>query len=546
MSEKSLSNLEKEEARIEKLIEELYAPYFEDNYDEPWYRGEEPTEEEEEEIEDKLHDAVGERFECIGSARGEISGGGLGWTVRMTYWMWPEPVKDGKSWYMHALWFNDDGMQWEFNRSGYVSLENGSFAKAAYEMLKAEKPTLDGDEDNQKVDLEVEQWRRLSLGLPKDPRMVGPYVDSTRRWHRPYRWSIEASAGNQRFGSEDWRILTQMGYALAKADGILHPGEDRSMMKWWKEAARRYYDYYTEAPLKPITRAFEEWDEEGVQMDGDLRSHLWELHRDKRVRMVQLLHKLSLVDGRTDPMEMEWIEAFAKELRVSLDDPMVGAGNRGALTDWRRMRDAEGDPVALAAFAPSTLFLPLPVIEVALGGASSPWLMDNEMALGWLGLEFKPGYRLTLILGSDEEGCYLRAEDSMQVTWPERRISVRATMGEAMDYLIGQEGYMLAYPHEDAHDPDRHDGVPSPLSWILGEVDPKEVDREQDFRGIDVIRCQSERRPLGGAAGFLKEADEQMMRCRDGASHSNGLDLLVSSECWPLAQSLVLHFKGQW
>ena len=172
--------------------------------------------------------------------------------------------------------------------------------------------------------------------------------------------------------------------------------------------------------------------------------------------------------------------------------------------------------------------------------------MDNEMAVGWLGLEYKPGYRLTLILGSDEEGCYLRAEDSLRVTWPERRISMRATMGEAMDYLTGQEGYMLAYPHEDAHDPDRYDGVPSPLSWILGEVDPKEVVREQDFRGVDVIRCRSERPPLGGAAGFLKEADEKMMRCREGAGHAQGLDLLVSSECRPLAQSLVLHLKGQW
>ena len=60
--------------------------------------------------------------------------------------------------------------------------------------------------------------------------------------------------------------------------------------------------------------------------------------------------------------------------------------------------------------------------------------MRNEMAVATISMAFKPGYRLTLVLGSDEEGQYLRAEDSLEVTWPERRISLRARTEELIDF----------------------------------------------------------------------------------------------------------------
>jgi len=69
MKEEKKTALEQEEERIEALLDKLYAPYFEDNYDEPWYRGEEPTEEEGWEIEEALSKAVGEKFNYVGSAR---------------------------------------------------------------------------------------------------------------------------------------------------------------------------------------------------------------------------------------------------------------------------------------------------------------------------------------------------------------------------------------------------------------------------------------------------------------------------------------------
>ena len=86
-----------------------------------------------------------------------------------------------------------------------------------------------------------------------------------------------------------------------------------------------------------------------------------------------------------------------------------------------------------------------------------------------LSMAFNPGYQLTHILGSDEDGQYLRAEDSLETTWPERRISLRARTKALIDFRAGQEGYIAAHPHKDAHDPDRFP-VTTLLEWMLGKV----------------------------------------------------------------------------
>ena len=169
MKEEKKTAPEREEVRIHALIDKLYAPYFEDNYDEPWYRGEEPTDDEEWEIRETLSRAVDEKFIYVGSARGEITGGGLGWSVNTSFYMWPKVLEDGRTWEIYALWFDDDWNRWQFNSAGSIELDGATFEKATYELLKSAMPELDQDEDNVRLSRDVERWRRLSLGLSGRP-----------------------------------------------------------------------------------------------------------------------------------------------------------------------------------------------------------------------------------------------------------------------------------------------------------------------------------------------------------------------------------------
>lgn len=537
---------EREEERIHALIRKLYAPYFEDNYDEPWYRGEEPSDDEAWEIEEALSKAVGETFTYVGSARGEISGGGLGWSVDTMFYMWPEVLEDGRTWTIYALWFDDNWNKWQFNESGSIELEGGSFEKATYELLKEAMPEMDDDEDNARVNRDVERWRRLSMGLPERPRVLGPFVERAHRNHDPYRWTCEAQFGFEEFNVLDWPALSRLGYEVAKADQALHPSEDRKLIRWWEEATKEMSSWMG---IKPQTMSdvLKEWDGEPV-LNAELKAQLEAMPKDKRIRFCQLLHAMADADGRVAEAELNVVHEMAKVLRVKLMDEGSYIGDRGALRDHHRMNDAVGDVSALRAFCPTWLYLPLPVLPLAPLASleiSEAEVKRNEMAVAWLAMAFKPGYRLTLILGSDSEGQYLRAEDSLEVTWPERRISLDARTEELIDFLADQEGYIAAYPHEDAHDPDRF-AVAAPLNWMLGTVDPKAVEQDLSFRGVGALNLVCKSEAIDSDSDWVRFAAAHVVKCRKSAASDGRTQVLVSSEFWPLAESLALFLSGEW
>ena len=480
MKEENKTAPEREEERIHALIRKLYAPYVEDNFDEPWYRGEEPSDDEAWEIEEALSQAVGETFTYVGSARGEISGGGLGWSVDTMFYMWPEVLEDGRTWVIYALWFDDNWNKWQFNDSGSIELEGASFEKATYELLKEAMPDMNDDEDNARVDKDVERWRRLSLGLPERPQMLGPFVERAYRNHDPYRWTCEAQFGFEEFNFLDWKALTRVGYAIAKSDEKLHPSEDRTLLRWWEAVTPTMAKRMGIEP-ESMTDALAGM--EGISMmDEELSERLQTMPIDKRMRFCQLLYAMADADGKVLDMELDLIREVAKTLRVRLEDEGFYIGMRGALRDRPRMQAAAGDVAALREFAPSWLYLPFPVLPLTpLAGlkVAEADIKRNEMAVAWLAMAFKPGYRLSLILGSDKDGQYLRAEDSLNVTWPERRISIDARTEELIDFLADQKGHIAAYPHKDAHEPDRFP-VSAPLEWMLGEVDPLATSKLQN------------------------------------------------------------------
>lgn len=546
MKEEKKTAPEREEERIHALIDKLYAPYFEDNYDEPWYLGEEPTDDQEWKIEEALSKAVGEKFTYVGSARGEISGAGIGWSVDTSFYMWPEVLEDGRTWTIYALWFDDNWNKWQFNESGSIELEGGSFEKATYELLKEAMPDMDDDEDNARVNRDVERWRRLSLGLPERPRVLGPFVERTHRNHDPYRWTCEAQFGFEEFNVLDWPALSRLGYAVAKADQTLHPSEDRKLIRWWEEATREMSSWMGIKP-QAMSKVLKEWDEE-PSLDAELHAQLEAMPKDKRIRFCQLLHAMADADGKVVEAEMDLVRELAKVLRVNLMDEGSYIGNRGALRDFHRMKGAIGDVSALRAFCPTWLYLPLPVLPLApLAGLKvlEADVRRNEMAVAWLAMAFKPGYRLTLILGSDSEGQYLRAEDSLEVTWPERRISLRARTEELIDFLAGQEGYIAAYPHKDAHDPDRFP-VTTPLEWMLGKVNPDTVGHERNFRGMSALNLTCEAPKTEPESEMAQFAAAELAKCRESSASGGRVQVLISSEFWPLAESLALFLSGKW
>lgn len=546
MKEEKKTAPEREEERIVALIDKLYAPYCEDNYDEPWYRDEEPTEDEAWEIEEALSKAVAENFTYVGRARGEISGAGLGWSVDTSFYMWPEVLEDGCTWEIYALWFDDNFNQWQFNSSGSIELDGASFEKATYELLKEAMPDMDDDEDNARVSGDVERWRRLSLGLPERPRSLEPFVERTDRNHDPYRWTSEAQFSFNGFDELDWKALTRAGYALAKADEALHPAEDRRLRRWWEAGSRRWYHWMD---VKPVSqeKAMAEWDQMAV-VDEEFSRQLAIMSLDKRIRFCQLLHAMAMADGKVVDAEMDVVEEMAEIMRVNLEDSALSVAGRGALRDIKRMNEAEGDAEALKKYAPTWLFLPVSVLP--LKPTVGFWIPKaevkrNEMAAATLSMAFKPGYQLTLILGSDEDGQYLRAEDSLQVTWPERRISLRSRTEELIDFLAGQEGYIAAYPHQDAHDFERFP-VTAPLEWMLGKVDPETVGRDNNFRGFGALNLTCETPKTESESEMVQSAAAELAKCRESSASGGRAQVLVSSEFWPLAESLALFLSGKW
>lgn len=73
MEEKENKSRKEAESDIQSLIEQLYAPYSDDNADESWYRGDEVSEHEDWEIESKLDKAVDTSFRYVGEAA--VNGG---------------------------------------------------------------------------------------------------------------------------------------------------------------------------------------------------------------------------------------------------------------------------------------------------------------------------------------------------------------------------------------------------------------------------------------------------------------------------------------
>ena len=546
MKEEKKTASEREKERIEALIDKLYAPYFEDNYDEPWYRGEEPTEEEDWEIREALSKAVNEKFTYVGSARGEISGGGLGWSVDTSFYMWPEAIDDGRTWEIYVLWFDDNWNRWQFNSSESIELDGASFEKATYELLKEAMPALDDDEDNARGGEDVERWRRLSLGLPERPQKLGAFVERTYRNHDPYRWTAEAQFGFEEFTFLDWRVLNRLGYAVAKADEILHPSEDRKLLRWWEEATKQMSSWMG-FKSQSMVETLKEWDREPV-LDAELHAQLRAMPKDKRIRFCQLLHAMADADGKVVEAEMDLVRELAKVLMVKLMDEGLHIGDRGALRDHYRMRDASRDASALRTYCPTWLYLPLPVLPLApLAGFKFPEadVRRNEMAVASLAMAFKPGYRLTLILGSDSEGQYIRAEDSLEVTWPERSISLHARTDELIDFLARQKGYIAEYLDRDAHEPVRS-AVPPPLDWMLGRVNPDGVGQDRNFRGMGALSIECDSLDLKSESASVRSALVTLEECRDSAGAGGKVEVLVSSEFWPLTESLALFLSGKW
>lgn len=545
MEEQKNKSRKEAESDIQSLIEQLYAPYSDDNADEPWYRGDEVSEHEDWEIESKLDKAVDASFRYVGDAQGVISGGGIGWAVRESYWVWPEPIEDGTTWVLYGLWFDDNWNRWAFNQAEQVTLKDASFELAAYELLKMVRPNLDDDGDGKKVDTQVEGWRRLSLGLSRTPRTLGPFVERKYRNHGPFMRRADAEQGNQEFDEADWRMLTQLGYALAKSDAMLHPGEDREVMRWWKGVAKGVLNAFGEKNVYPLARMMSDWEARGELKPEDLEHRFTGMSKDKGTRLCQMMYQLALVDGNLASEEMAMIQSFAKGLSVSLFDVGKDSAVPGALRDLLKMEEIKGDAKALRQFSPTWLFLPMPILSPLTRKLYRfEEVGRNEMAVGWMALEYQPAYWLMLILGSDEEGCYLRAEDSLLVTWPERKISTKVSMDEVMDFLIRQPGALVEYPHEDAQQPERSP-IPSPLTWMLGSVGNQDVSLGRD-RGVDVVSCQSNLTPFESQSSSVNAARAALGKSHAASNSGGRLNVMVNSEFWPLADALSVCLRGDW
>ena len=275
----------------------------------------------------------------------------VGWGGRLTCpSMWPEVLEDGRTWVMYALWFDDNWNQWQFNTSEIIKLDGASFEKATYELLKKAKPAMDDDGDNQRVDQDVERWRRLSLGLPARRRRTVPFVERTYRRHAPYRWTSEAQFSFLDFHEEDWKALTRAGYALAKADGAFHPAEDRKLGRWWESGARKsdsimgrlfaLSGFESSDASMSKEEAMAQWDRQGI--DEEFCTQLESMPFDKRIRFCQLLHSMAKADGEVVEAEMEVVRQVAKLLRVNLKTvgcPMPVEGPCGMSSGWRRQRE---------------------------------------------------------------------------------------------------------------------------------------------------------------------------------------------------------------
>ena len=104
-----------------------------------------------------------------------------------------------------------------------------------------------------------------------------------------------------------------------------------------------------------------EWDQMAV-VDEELSLQLATMSLDKCIRFCPLLHAMADADGKVDEPGMHIVRGMAKLLNVNLEDRGMSSAGRGVLRDIKRMKEPEGNAVALKVFAPTWLLLPVPVI----------------------------------------------------------------------------------------------------------------------------------------------------------------------------------------
>ena len=375
------------------------------------------------EIREKLETALSESWINLGWLKGVINGAGISWTLDLSYYMLPNPLSDGSTWVLWALWYDDNYNRWQFDDCGLIELGAVHSDRAAYELLK--KYAEPGSDKNSIEDCEdlIEGWRCAAEGLPRPkPRHVQRDIekmDALLDQLSPDR----PSERDAWFTNDEMPAILHALVMLAKADDVLHENEVL-LLKNISRDLPAHYAYIERVSVMMGSKTIPLF---LMKIVGALR----DMREAKRVWLAQWLFMMGRIDGVDDPREKDFLAAVFEVMGM-------GTRTRGIdpLADVWRMQECVHDIVKTWDYAPTWPFMPLNV-ECLPENGNLDLVNSNGILILWMKLEGKTDL-LKLRLGFQDEEYRLSVAvgDEAQESWA-RASNHAPTFGDIMRLMCG-------------------------------------------------------------------------------------------------------------
>lgn len=341
---------------LREEIELLQKP-FQDVLD-GLYESQEEDEIDHSSIRDELESLLDEKFSCLGYLNGVINGAGISWTLDLTYYVPSNPMSDGKTWVMFALWYDDNWNRWQFNDCGRMELGMVSEERAAYELLKKyAEPGSDRESIEDCEDL-IEEWRCAAEGLPRPESRREVRIEERTNIMLDFLSPDRPSERDAKFTDEEMTAVLHALVMVAKADDVLESKETELLRSISRDLAvnHAYVERISEMMTSKAIPVFL------FKILGGLKN----MREAKKIWLAQYMHIMGVVDGDHDERE--------KEIWVTVCHA-IGIGGQGGIDPFRdlpAMRLAANNVDKAWSYAPSCPFMPCSVECLDHGDGSGP------------------------------------------------------------------------------------------------------------------------------------------------------------------------------